>query len=123
MTRVDPGRARSGIAAEPIPRQRQEVRVRRQIEQTIEPAVAILTSPAVQLDLHLQYPPRRPSAGRRSKGTGGQLDNPRRVLGATRIGLARPSRRGTARRPARPVLRWPHRAAHRYAQRGTHRAK
>jgi hypothetical protein len=53
---VHPGRARSLISPHPKPRNQQERGIGDEIEQIIEPAMRIITSPAVQLGLDLQYP-------------------------------------------------------------------
>lgn len=57
---VHPGRARTLVPPHPIPRHHKERGVGDEVEQVIKPAVRLLTSPAVQLRLDLQYPALRP---------------------------------------------------------------
>jgi len=53
---VDPGRAGTLVAPHPIPRNQKERGIGDEVEQVVEPAMRIITSPTVQLGLDLQYP-------------------------------------------------------------------
>ena len=53
---VHPGGARTLVAPHPTPGDQQEAGIGNEIEQVVEPAMWIITSPTVQLGLDLQYP-------------------------------------------------------------------
>src|ERR1022692_5054119 len=57
---VHSGGACSLVAAHPLPRHGEEIRVIDEVEQVIEPAAGIFGRPSVQLGLHLPYPLPRP---------------------------------------------------------------
>jgi hypothetical protein len=54
---VHPRCARALVPAHPVPGNRQEIRVRDEVEQIINSAAGICGRPTVQLGLHPQYPP------------------------------------------------------------------
>src|SRR6478609_6867833 len=57
---IHPGRAGTLVAPHPIPGDQQERRIGDEVEQIIEPAMRIITSPTVQFGLDLPYPTLRP---------------------------------------------------------------
>src|SRR5450755_1039458 len=56
-TRSTPAVRAPLVPAHPVPGNRQEIRVRDEVEQIIKPAAGICGRPTVQLGLHPQYPP------------------------------------------------------------------